>query len=414
MRLSLPRLRVPRIPGSAILLWVASALKGRVMGTSEAEVNSRLLYDRTLLWLTFGLAAIGFIMVTSASMPVGQRLANDPFLFAKRDGLYITLAFALSMITLRLPMAFWQRYSTAMLLASIAMLMVVLVVGSSVNGASRWISIGPLRIQPAELSKLALFCYLSNYLVRKVDEVRNNLRGFLKPMGVILVMALLLLVQPDLGTVVVLFVTTLAMLFLAGAKLWQFIAIICTGMFAVAMLILAAPYRLRRVTSFWNPWDDPFGSGYQLTQSLMAFGRGEMWGQGLGNSVQKLEYLPEAHTDFIFAILAEELGYIGVVIVLLMVFCVAFRAMSIGKRALEIDQRFSGFLACSIGIWFSFQALVNVGAAAGMLPTKGLTLPLISYGGSSLLIMSTAIMLLLRIDYETRLAKAQAFTRSAK
>lgn len=414
MRLPLPRMRLPRLPGLGLLAWVASSLKGWIMGTSDAEANSRLLYDRTLLWLTFGLTAIGFVMVTSASMPVGQRLANDPFLFTKRDGLYITLAFALSMITLRLPMAFWQRHSTAMLLASIGMLLVVLVVGSSVNGASRWISLGPLRIQPAELSKLALFCYLSNYLVRKVDEVRNNLRGFLKPMGVILVMALLLLAQPDLGTVVVLFVTTLAMLFLAGAKLWQFIAIICTGVAAVVMLILAAPYRIRRVTSFWNPWDDPFGSGYQLTQSLMAFGRGEMWGQGLGNSVQKLEYLPEAHTDFIFSILAEEMGYIGVAITLLMVFSVAFRAMSIGKRALEIDQRFSGFLACSIGIWFSFQALVNVGAASGMLPTKGLTLPLISYGGSSLLIMSTAIMLLLRIDYETRLAKAQAFTRSAK
>ena len=163
-----------------------------------------------------------------------------------------------------------------------------------------------------------------------------------------------------------------------------------------------------------EPVEDPFGSGYQLTQSLMAFGRGELWGQGLGNSVQKLEYLPEAHTDFIFAIIGEELGYVGVVLALLMVFFVAFRAMSIGRKALEIDHRFSGFLACSIGIWFSFQALVNVGAAAGMLPTKGLTLPLISYGGSSLLIMSTAIMMLLRIDYETRLEKAQAFVRGSR
>ena len=194
----------------------------------------------------------------------------------------------------------------------------------------------------------------------------------------------------------------------------QFIAIIGMGISAVVLLILAEPYRIRRVTSFWNPWEDPFGSGYQLTQSLMAFGRGELWGQGLGNSVQKLEYLPEAHTDFIFSIIAEELGYIGVVLALLMVFFVAFRAMSIGRKALEIDHRFSGFLACSIGIWFSFQALVNVGAAAGMLPTKGLTLPLISYGGSSLLIMSTAIMMLLRIDYETRLEKAQAFTRGSR
>lgn len=171
---------------------------------------------------------------------------------------------------------------------------------------------------------------------------------------------------------------------------------------------------MRRVTSFWNPWADPFGSGYQLTQSLMAFGRGEFWGQGLGNSVQKLEYLPEAHTDFIFSILGEELGYFGVVLALLMVFFVAFRAMSIGRRALEIDQRFSGFLACSIGVWFSFQALVNVGAAAGMLPTKGLTLPLISYGGSSLIIMSTAIVLLLRIDFEHVWQKPRLFVRSAR
>ena len=413
-QLSLPRLRLPRLPGMFIFAWLFAALKGWVMGSRPKDNDSLVMYDRMLLWLTFGLAAIGFIMVTSASMPVGQRLANDPFLFAKRDGLYIVLAFALAMITLRLPMDFWQRHSTAMLIASIVMLLIVLVVGSSVNGASRWIALGPLRIQPAEFTKLSLFCYIANYLVRKADEVRNNLRGFLKPMGVIFVLALLLLAQPDLGTVVVLFVTTLAMLFLAGAKLWQFIAIIGMGISAVVLLILAEPYRIRRVTSFWNPWEDPFGSGYQLTQSLMAFGRGEMWGQGLGNSVQKLEYLPEAHTDFIFAIIGEELGYIGVVLALLMVFFVAFRAMSIGRKALEIDHRFSGFLACAIGIWFSFQALVNVGAAAGMLPTKGLTLPLISYGGSSLLIMSTAIMLLLRIDYETRLEKAQAFTRGVR
>ena len=389
-------------------------LKDWVTGARDNDAVNMVLYDRTLLWLTFGLAIIGFVMVTSASMPIGQRLADDPFLFAKRDALYLGLAFGLSLVTLRVPMEIWQRYSNVMLLMSIVMLLIVLVVGSSVNGASRWIALGPLRIQPAELSKLSLFCYLASYLVRKVEEVRSNFWGFCKPMGVMVVLAVLLLAQPDLGTVVVLFITTLAMLFLAGAKMWQFLAIIGSGVFAVVLLIIAEPYRMRRVTSFWNPWADPFGSGYQLTQSLMAFGRGEFWGQGLGNSVQKLEYLPEAHTDFIFSILGEELGYIGVVLALLMVFFVAFRAMSIGRKALEIDHRFSGFLACAIGIWFSFQALVNVGAAAGMLPTKGLTLPLISYGGSSLLIMSTAIMLLLRIDYETRLEKAQAFTRGVR
>ena len=386
-------------------------MKDWVTGARDNDAVNMVLYDRTLLWLTFGLAIIGFVMVTSASMPIGQRLADDPFLFAKRDALYLGLAFGLSLVTLRIPMEVWQRYSNVMLLMSIVMLLIVLVVGSSVNGASRWIALGPLRIQPAELSKLSLFCYLASYLVRKVEEVRSNFWGFCKPMGVMVVLAVLLLAQPARGTVVVLFITTLAMLFLAGAKMWQFLAIIGSGVFAVVLLIIAEPYRMRRVTSFWNPWADPFGSGYQLTQSLMAFGRGEFWGQGLGNSVQKLEYLPEAHTDFIFSILGEELGYIGVVLALLMVFFVAFRAMSIGRRALEIDQRFSGFLACAIGVWFSFQALVNVGAAAGMLPTKGLTLPLISYGGSSLLIMSTAIVLLLRIDYETRLTKAQAFVK---
>ncbi len=336
------------------------------------------------------------------------------FLFAKRDGLYIVLAFALAMITLRLPMDFWQRHSTAMLIASIVMLLIVLVVGSSVNGASRWIALGPLRIQPAEFTKLSLFCYIANYLVRKADEVRNNLRGFLKPMGVIFVLAILLLAQPDLGTVVVLFVTTLAMLFLAGAKLWQFIAIIGMGYFG------GGPADPRRTIPY-SPRDlllepvgrpvrqrlpaDPVADGFRPRRDV---------GTGPRQLGAKLEYLPEAHTDFIFAIIGEELGYIGVVLALLMVFFVAFRAMSIGRKALEIDHRFSGFLACAIGIWFSFQALVNVGAAAGMLPTKGLTLPLISYGGSSLLIMSTAIMLLLRIDYETRLEKAQAFTRGVR
>ncbi|MGL9769674.1 MAG: cell division protein FtsW [Sodalis sp. (in: enterobacteria)] len=395
-------------------LGLIPRLETWVISRRALEAPTHPLYDRTLLWLTLGLAGIGFVMVTSASMPIGARLSDDPFYFAKRDAFYFCLAFMLSLVTLRIPMAVWQRYSSVMLLITLIMLLVVLIVGRSVNGAARWIAIGPIHIQPAELSKLALFCYLASYLVRKVTELCTNFWGFCKPMGVMVLLAVLLLAQPDLGTVVVVFVTTLGMLFLAGAKLWQFLSIICSGIFAVILLIIAEPYRIQRVTSFWNPWDDPFGSGYQLTQSLMAFGRGEFWGEGLGNSVQKMEYLPEAHTDFIFAILGEELGYFGVVLALLMIFFIAFRAMSISRKALEINQRFSGFLACSIGIWFSFQTLVNVGGTAGILPIKGLTLPLISYGGSSLLIMSTAIVLLLRIDFETRLAKAQAFTREPR
>ncbi|MDC9597740.1 cell division protein FtsW [Xenorhabdus anantnagensis] len=383
-------------------------------GNVEADATNTVMYDRTLVWMVLGLAMIGFIMVTSASMPAGQRLAEDPLIFARRDGIYLSLCFFLSLITLRIPMDFWLRYSNVMLLGTIMMLLMVLFVGNSINGASRWVAIGPLRIQPAELSKLSLFCYLSSYLVRKVEEVRNNFWGFCKPMGVMIALAILLLAQPDLGTVIVLFVTTLALLFLAGAKLWQFLAIIGCGIFAVCVLIITEPYRMRRVTSFLNPWEDPFGSSYQLVQSLMAFGRGTFFGQGLGNSILKLEYLPESHTDFIVSVIAEELGYFGVALVLAMIFFVAFRAMMIGRRALQLNQRFSGFLACAIGIWFSFQTFINVGVAAGLLPTKGLTLPLISYGGSSLIVMSTATVLLLRIDYEVRLAKAQAFVRSPK
>lgn len=392
----------------------AARLKNWVIGEKSGVISGSTLYDRTLVWLAFGLAAIGFVMVTSASMPVGQRLTGDPFYFAKRDAMYLIVAFVLVLAVMRVSMAVWEKYSFVILMVALLMLAVVLVAGSSVNGASRWIDVGIVKIQPAEISKFALFCYVSSYLVRKSEEVRTRFLGFVKPMCILIGMSLLLLLQPDLGTVIVLVVTTLGLLFLAGARLAPFIIGIAACVVGVLALIWFEPYRLRRVTSFLNPWEDPFGSGYQLTQSLMAFGRGELVGQGLGNSVQKLEYLPEAHTDFIFSVLAEELGYIGVVLVLLMVFMLAFRAMMIGRRALLAKQLFAGYLACSIGIWFTFQALVNVGAAAGMLPTKGLTLPLISYGGSSLLVMSVAIAVLLRIDFETRLEKAQAFVRSVK
>ncbi|ELX8378504.1 cell division protein FtsW [Providencia vermicola] len=392
----------------------ALRLKNWVIGEKGGVIAGSTLYDRTLVWLALGLAAIGFVMVTSASMPVGQRLTDDPFYFAKRDVMYLAVAFILVLGVMRVSMAVWEKYSFVLLMVSLLLLAVVLVAGSSVNGASRWIDVGIVKIQPAEISKFALFCYVSSYLVRKSDEVRTRFLGFVKPMCILIIMALLLLLQPDLGTVIVLVVTTLGLLFLAGARLAPFIIGIAACVVGVLALIWLEPYRLRRVTSFLNPWEDPFGSGYQLTQSLMAFGRGELLGQGLGNSVQKLEYLPEAHTDFIFSVLAEELGYVGVVLVLLMVFMLAFRAMMIGRRALLANQLFAGYLACSIGIWFTFQALVNVGAAAGMLPTKGLTLPLISYGGSSLLVMSAAIAVLLRVDFETRLEKAQAFVRSAK
>ncbi|HBC2138136.1 TPA: cell division protein FtsW [Vibrio cholerae] len=367
------------------------------------------LFDRQLVWIAFGLMLIGLVMVTSASFPISSRLTDQPFHFMFRHAIFLLLAFLTSSMVLQAPLDRWMKYSSLLLGISFFLLIVVLVVGKSVNGASRWIPLGLFNLQPAEVAKLSLFIFMSGYLVRKHDEVRQTFfGGFLKPIMVFGTLAVLLLGQPDLGTVIVMLVTLFGMLFIAGAKLSQFLALMVAGVLAVVALIVAEPYRVRRVTSFLDPWEDPFGSGYQLTQSLMAFGRGEWFGQGLGNSIQKLEYLPEAHTDFVFAVLAEELGFIGVVLVLVLIFSLVLKAIFIGKKAFQHDQQFGGYLAFGIGIWFAFQTLVNVGAAAGMVPTKGLTLPLISYGGSSLIIMSVAVSILLRIDHECRLADRHA------
>jgi cell division protein FtsW len=361
------------------------------------------MFDRQLVWLSLGLMFTGLIMVSSASFPISTRLTGQPFHFMFRHMFLLVLALGIAAMVVRVKLETWSKYSSQLLMVSIVLLIAVLVIGRSVNGATRWLPLGIFNLQPAELTKLSLFIFLSGYLVRRHGEVRETIKGFVKPLAVFLLLALFLLLQPDLGTVIVLFVTTVGMLFIAGAKLWQFIALVVGGISLVVMLILAEPYRMRRITAFLDPWQDPFGSGYQLTQSLMAFGRGHLFGQGLGNSVQKLEYLPEAHTDFVFAVIAEELGFVGVCLILVIIFALVFKALMIGKRCLEQEQLFGGFLAFGIGIWFAFQTLVNVGASAGIVPTKGLTLPLISYGGSSLIIMSVAVAILLRIDYEYRL-----------
>ncbi|MDV5170888.1 cell division protein FtsW [Photobacterium rosenbergii] len=361
-------------------------------------------YDRQLVWIALALMATGLVMVTSASVPIATRLTDMPFYFALRHGFFLFCSLVLASFVLMIPLEKWRQYSVPMLIVSIVLLIVVLGVGRSVNGASRWIPLGIFNLQPAEVAKLSLFLFLSGYLVRQYQQVRETFVGFAKPLLVLVLLGALLLEQPDLGSFVVMFVTTVGMLFIAGAKLWQFIVMIATAGVGIASLIYFEPYRWRRVTSFLDPWDDPFGSGYQLTQSLMAFGRGEWLGQGLGNSIQKLEYLPEAHTDFVFAVLAEEVGLIGVTVVLLLIFALVFKALMIGRRCLQTEQLYGGFLAFGFAFWFAFQTLVNVGAAAGMVPTKGLTLPLISYGGSSLFIMATAVAILIRIDYEQRIA----------
>ncbi len=368
-------------------------------------------YDRSLLALMFSLMGIGLMMVASASIKEGP--GGDMFYFTKRHLIFLIICLIIGVGTLYLPVERWKTWSGKLLVGALGLLFAVLAVGRTVNGAKRWIGFGFFNIQPAELAKLALIVFIASYLVRRSDEVRGRIGGFLKPLGVVFLLAIMLLAQPDLGSVVVLFVCTFGLLFIGGAKLIQFIAIIAAGIAALVGLIILEPYRMRRVTSFLDPWADPFGSGYQLTQSLMAFGRGGFFGQGLGNSVQKLSYLPEAHTDFVFAILGEELGYAGVLVVLFLQLLLAMKALSIGREALARSKFFEGYLACGIGIWFSFQTVVNVGAAAGMLPTKGLTLPLVSYGGSSLIAITMAVAILLRIDFERRLDTSQVIQREA-
>ena len=370
----------------------------------SGKAAPQVLYDRQLVWIALGLMLTGLVMVTSASFPVSLRLTGQPFYFMLKHVALLGLAVCASAFVLQVPMKKWLDYSSHLLVLSVLLLVVVLVAGKSVNGASRWIPLGIFNLQPAEIAKLSLFIFMAGYLLRKQEEVRQTFfGGFMKPIIVFGALATLLLGQPDLGTVIVMLVTMFGMLFVAGAKLWQFLALVMVGVAGVVVLILIEPYRMRRMTSFWDPWEDPFGSGYQLTQSLMAFGRGEWFGQGLGNSIQKLEYLPEAHTDFVFAVVAEELGFVGVTLILMLIFSLVIKAVFIGKRAFESGDQFGGYLGFGIGIWFAFQSMVNVGAAAGIVPTKGLTLPLISYGGSSLIIMSTAVAMLLRIDHECRL-----------
>jgi len=367
-----------------------------------APTTPQLAYDRSLLVLVFTLMGIGLVIVTSASLPEGIALSADPFRFLKRHFIYIILCLFVLATVVSIPIQRWHKYTPLILLISALGLMAVLTVGTEVNGSLRWLRIGPLNVQPSEFAKLSVVLFVASYLIRRQKEVIDTIKGFIKPLAILALLSLLLLLQPDLGSTVVIVVIMMGMLFIANARLISFIGIAFSLLTVIIILIVTSPYRMARVFGFLDPWADPFGRSYQLTQSLMAFGRGGWFGEGLGNSVLKLEYLPEAHTDFIMAILAEELGFIGVSIVILLEFILVYKAFSIGKRALQQNLIFAGYVAVGIAIWFAFQTAVNVGAASGIAPTKGLTLPLVSYGGSSLLTIAVAVGLILRIDFETR------------
>lgn len=360
--------------------------------------------DYALIGAIVALCSLGLVMVASASMPVAERLGVGTFHFAIRQSVYLGLGLALGLLVLRVSLAWWERGSLLCILFAIALLAVVLVpgVGVEVNGSTRWINLGVFRLQVSEPAKLLALIYMAGYLVRHGEDVRNTGAGFIKPLGLLLLAALLLLMEPDFGATVVLMTTALVMMFMAGVSLWKFAGLIAAAGAAFAALAFASPYRLQRLTAFVDPWNDPFNTDFQLTQSLIAIGRGEWFGVGLGASVQKLFYLPEAHTDFVFAVLAEELGLAGILVLLGLFAFVVYRAYRIAATAEQGGNLFAAYLAYGIGTWLGMQAIINVGVNTGLLPTKGLTLPLMSYGGSSMLVTCVAVALLLRIDYETR------------
>jgi len=362
------------------------------------------------------LLTIGLIMVASSSISVADRNFSNPFYYFQRQLVFIVMGVLAAIVVFKIRLVQWEKSGMALLIFALFLLVLVLIpgVGKTVNGSTRWLPLGIINLQVSELVKLFLVIYVAGYLVRHGDAVRNTLIGFLKPMAMVGLAGLLLLLEPDFGATVVIMGTVLGMTFLAGARFIQFISFVFMFACAAMLLIVTSPYRLQRLTSFANPWEDPFDTGFQLTQSLIAIGTGGWFGTGLGGSVQKLFYLPESHTDFLFAVLSEELGFVGVVIVIALFSILFFRAFKIAAQAEAVGNYFAAYMAYGIGIWLSMQAVINMAVNVGLLPTKGLTLPLMSYGGSSLIVCCMAMGLLLRISYETSGAVKQARKQSGR
>ncbi|MCP5159032.1 MAG: putative lipid II flippase FtsW [Gammaproteobacteria bacterium] len=394
------------------MLNVAAALQ-RGKTPSAGEGRAALPFpDPWILMAALLLLALGLLMVTSASMPIAHRETGQPFYFLIRQGTFVLIGLFIAGGIFQIPLARWRQASPLLLMAAMGLLVLVLMpgIGTEVNGSMRWIRLGSVGVQTSEIAKLFTLIYVADYLRRhgaelQTADIRISALALLRPMAVLAVLAVLLLLEPDFGSVVVLMATALGMVFLAGVNLWQFGALIAGTSAVMTVLLWSSPYRRARLVSFLNPWDDPFASGFQLTQSLIAIGRGELLGVGLGESVQKLFYLPEAYTDFLFAVLAEELGLIGILTIIALFMILVWRAFRIGQCAQRLGHGFSAWLAYGIGLWFGIQSLFNMGVNMGVLPTKGLTLPLMSYGGSSVIVMCTALALLLRIDVETRASK---------
>ncbi len=360
--------------------------------------------DRGLQLWTVLLIAVGCIAMTSASVEhAAQVSGGNPFAYFQRYSMHLGLALLLAILVYQVPMRMWQDSGPICLLVCFVLLALVLVpgVGHEVNGSRRWMRFGPLTLQVSELVKLAVVIYMAGYLVRRQHEISEQFSGFLKPMLVLFLVTLLLMMEPDFGATAVTVGTAFVMLFIGGARLAQFSLVLLASVAGLAAMILISPYRMRRLTAFADPWADQFDTGYQLTQALIAFGRGEWFGVGLGNSIQKLFYLPEAHTDFVFAIWAEEFGFVGAVIAIAMFAALIWRIFQIGSAAADEGRLFSAHVAFGIGIIFSAQVFINIGVNSGLLPTKGLTLPFWSYGGSSLLVSLVMLAVVARVHRES-------------
>lgn len=380
------------------------------------QISNGLSRRQWVLLFSIVLSVMGVVMVGSASMDMAALTYKSPFYFVQRQLVFLLAGITCAALVYQVPLSVWERSSVPLLFVAYILLLVVLIpgVGRTVNGSTRWLAAGPINIQVSEIVKICAMMYVAGYLVRRTAEVRERFSGFIKPVMVLSIMVAFLMKQPDFGAVVVIMTSVFVMLFLAGVRFGQFSLVVLGSVAAGALMIFSSKYRMQRVLGYIDPWAEQYASGYQLVQSLIAFGRGEWTGVGLGNGIQKLFYLPEAHTDFVFAVMAEEFGLVGNLIVLALFMGLVFTALSIGRAAEKQGKRFNGYLVYGLSMMLGMQALVNMGVSSGLLPTKGLTLPLISYGGSSLIIVCVVLALIMRADYENSQHEKKSPTRQTR
>lgn len=374
------------------------------MKVSIAQPSAQATPDMPMVLLTLALLLVGLVAISSASIEYAEWHFQNAWYHSQRHLIYLLAGIMAAVASYFVRPAFWQSSSWWWLFAALALLILVLIpgVGREVNGSQRWLPLGPFTLQPSELAKLAVVVYLAGYMVRREHEVRHEWQGFLKPMAVLFATTLLLMIEPDFGATVIVAATAFGMLFLAGVRVGHFMVVVVGALAALLVLVISEPYRVKRLTAYTDPWSDPYNTGFQLTQSLIAFGRGEWVGVGLGNSVQKLFYLPEAHTDFVFSIWAEETGFIGAVAVIALFAALIGRILWTGHKAIKLGNDFGAYVCYGVALVLSGQSFVNMGVSSGLLPTKGLTLPFVSYGGTSLIICCAMLGIVLRIERETR------------